>query len=327
MRKASLHTRLLLELEDNKIDYGWATEDVLRLCKLNPEITPFLTKAPAHTQHFVVLCLLGFMQQHDSRTTLRELSKRIATEERRALLSEAWNKDFGSTRILHKLCAGVFPKAYYPLLMACLAEPARRAMFLDVGVVYHLVVERVARATPEHLQRYRPIGICNFGGVTLDFLHKGLCQLRPDLTPDDILMRMNALKSASGMSRLMEALTKQLPVPMPVWPGTDTIIPLQRAHDFKATGLLMRNCLNNIEMWIEGLQQERVFYFCDGEEPAIAAMKRHRLFDQWFLHEVSGRENKRLSAPRKAEIVEAFEKAGFLYPDVLALNGLRIPGF
>jgi hypothetical protein len=41
MRKTSLHTRLLLELEDNKIDYGWATKDVLRLCKLNPEITPF----------------------------------------------------------------------------------------------------------------------------------------------------------------------------------------------------------------------------------------------------------------------------------------------
>lgn len=327
MRKSAFKQRLLLELEENKIDYGWATDSVLDLCTFNPDIIPFVTKAPAHTQHYVVLALLGFMERTNGKAGMRDISRRIATENRRALLSEVWGRDFGSTRILPKLCPGIFPKAYYLLFVACLAEPERRACFRDVGPIYHLLIERIAIASPKHLARYKPIILANFGGLTLDFFCEGLSRLRPDLHADDILARMNALKSASGMIRLMEALTKDMSAPPPIWPGTKTIVPLRSAHDFRAAGLQMRNCLGSFEFWIEGLIQKRVFYLCAGKEPAIAALQRHRLFDLWFLQEVGGKENRRLSPERKTEIIDTFAAAGFLYPDHLVLGGMRLPGF
>lgn len=327
MRKSAVGERLLLELEENKIDYGWATDSVLDLCKLNPDIIPFLTKVPAHTLHYVVLVLLGQMERANGKAGMRDLAKRIASEDRRALLSEVWSRDFGSTRILPKLCPGIFPKAYYLRFMACLAEPERRACFRDVGPIYHLLIERIATASPRHLARYKPIILANFGGPTLDFFHEGLYRLRPDLNADDILTRMNALKSASGMLRLMEALTKDMSALPSIWPGTETMVPLRYAHEFKAAGLQMRNCLGSFEFWIEGLIQKRVFYLCAGKEPAIAALQRHCLFDIWFLQEIGGKENRRLSPGRKTEIIDSFTAAGFPYPDHLVLGGMRLPGF
>ncbi len=130
------------------------------------------------------------------------------------------------------------------------------------------------------------------------------------------------------MKRLIEGLAKELPAPAPIWPGTESIIPLQRAPDFRAAGLLMRNCLNDLEIWVEALQRDRVFYLCDGDEPVIAALKRHRLFDVWFSARVSrAGEQALVVAERKAQIVDAFQTAGFPCPDLLAVSGLRMPGF
>jgi hypothetical protein len=293
--------------------YGWAAEQLTRLCRIEPGLVGFALDAPSHTRHFIALCLAG-MERH-GRVTEVWLAGALASRSRREVLREVWAMDPGSTRALMRLDPELLDKATYEALMRVLSDPARRRAYGDVLRPTERAILRLAEAPDDLVAAYRGRLVPTFGAAGILFLVDGIKRLRPDLSPSAIRRSLNTLEKPARIEHLFSRLTRNLPLPDPPWAGTETIRPLRSIPELRVAGIRLENCLGTFAIWSEALSGQRAFYLVEDRELAVVALARHEVFGTWFVHSLAKRRSGEPAWEVKARIISSFAAAGFPYFD------------
>lgn len=147
--------------------------------------------------------------------------------------------------------------------------------------------------------------------MVLRFLISGIAGLRADLTVHDVAAQINAIQSETTLRKLIERLLEPVPLPPPLWLGSETIRPITSIKDLRDHGLKMKNCLRSIEIIASAIRGDAAFYVVSGSEPCVIGLTRHHLFGLWYLDDIKAASNKAVSCVHEAELKVVVLRAGF----------------
>lgn len=296
--------------------FGDFADAVAHLAKANPDLREFLQSPLPETRHYVALALTGLnvtspTSQSKGDAAVEAFARALPSLPRRTVLTQVWQKDLGSTRILKRLGATVLPHESYRQLAIIMSDTTRREALLLAKPVTAATLARLATVKVDALSYFSPSLIGAFGEVGTRFLLDGLKRTRPDLAEADLLRQLNAVERPFRLNSLMKRLTRDMPLPRHPWLGNVDVRPLTTVPDLKAAGRRLQNCMTDVEIWIEALGGSRAFYLVEGEELCAAALAKHPLFGTWYLQAIRRRRNANPSCGRLAWIASMFEEAGF----------------
>lgn len=314
-------------LTDANISYAGLDGLLIALCRAEPRLLPFLTEGDRATRHYVGLCLAAVALRPPTAAELAELAGRIAFVSRRFLLGRLWGRDLGDPKRLARIAIDLMTAPQYRTLARLLADPVGRRRLAELPEITKFALNRLAEPPFRSAPAFNGRLIADLGVNQLLFIADGLVRLRPDLAPEDIHRRLNAFAGRDGIDRLIARLLIDLPLPAPPWPGEAGLSPILTVRELRQAGLRFANCLNRPAIWSTALRGDSAYYICDDERPLIAGFAFNRLFSNWYLQDLAGRNEAQPTAAQHRRIALAFAKAGIADlskggPATLMLEGL-----
>lgn len=304
------------------LSYRWAELTVAALIRLEPQHADFFTEAPPATRHYICLCLAALHARPHHALPLSELAKRIATEPRRPMLTQLWGDDLGGLRLFGRLPKSVISEAAYTHLARMLQNPALRSVLHSFPELTANRIENLAHATEVHCRRYAPHSVAMLGVIQLDALVASFRAFRPDLSEAAILIQMRNLRKHDDVERLFAKLVRDLALPEPLWPGSDTIRPIRSITALRQAGRTFQNCLTLPSQWLPALRGDITYYLCAGSIPHIGSVRRHETLPIWHIDEINGVKNAKTPIVAVRAIEASLIAAGY-HPSEAACVSIR----